>query len=72
MVGTVVDDQDEGPDPVGVGGPAEHHQGDRCVVVDEHLPKVLSPHVKKLAETSEEYEFLRVLLIFRNNSSVSH
>ena len=51
MVGAVVDDQDEGPDPVGVGRPAEHHQGDRCVVVDEHLPKVLSPHVKKLAET---------------------
>jgi|OM-RGC.v1.038098467 hypothetical protein len=39
MVGTVVDDQDQGADPVGVGRPAEHHQGDRCVVVDEHLPK---------------------------------
>ena len=56
VVRAVVHDQHQGPDAVRVGCPAEHHQGDRCVVVDEHLPKILSPHVKKLAETSKEFK----------------
>ena len=45
-----MDDEDEAADPVGVGGPREHHQGDGRVVVDEHLPEVLPPHVEELAE----------------------
>ena len=51
VVGAVVHDQHQRPDPVRVGRPAEHHQRDRCVVVDEHLPEILPTHVKKLAET---------------------
>ena len=57
MIRAVVHDQHQRPDPVRVGRPAEHHQGDRCVVVDEHLPKVLSPHVKKLTEKRHKRVF---------------
>ena len=45
-----MDDEDECPDPGEVGGPAKHHQGDRRVVVDEHLPEVLALSVEKLAD----------------------
>ena len=51
MVSEVVDDEDQGAHPVHVVAPAEGEEGKGGQVVDEHLPKVLSPHVKKLAET---------------------
>ena len=57
VVGAVVDDEDEAADPVGVGRPGEHHQGDGGVVVDEHLPEVLPPHVKELTEAATCFTF---------------
>ena len=46
-----MDDHDQGAHPEEVGRPGEHDQGNGGLVVDKHLPKVLSLNIKELTET---------------------
>ena len=48
--------QDQGPHAGEVGGPGEHHQGNGCVVVDEHLPEVLPFYIKELTDDQRPVE----------------
>ena len=41
MISEVVDEDDEGANPVHLRGPAEGEEGEGGEVVDEHLPPVL-------------------------------
>jgi len=56
MVGAVVHNQHQRPDPGKVRGPGEHHQRYRRVVMDEHLPKILSLDVEELGDGERPVE----------------
>ena len=52
-VSTIMDSQNQGPDPGQVAGPGEGHESDGGHVMDEHLPEVLPLHVEKLKKRSQ-------------------
>ena len=55
-VGTIMDAQNEGPDPGQVAGPGQGHESDGGHVMDEHLPEVFPLHVEKLKEKSPSFK----------------
>lgn len=50
MISEVVDEDDEGANPVHLRGPAEGEEGEGGEVVDEHLSEVFPLHIGELCE----------------------
>ena len=77
MISKVVDEDDEGADPVHLSGPAESEQGEGGEVVDEHLGEVFPLHIRELCEEegpveSHLYHVVTPnLILWRPNTSIN-